>query len=279
MDAKFLLFIVFLAVSFAFVLIAAQLPGNLLFIPFKIIFLLIAAVLDVMAVASRYYSYLLLPALKQRKRNIVLSSEEPYRLSPSGDSIIRKEADNSYIATTYVMIPLYRSATEMSSEEKLSFANQVSRLTTIMKSPVRFTAEMRVMNKDSYIATLHDAVSRAEGEQERLTKEGKEEKLINRARGEFTMWKNMLDAVSSAPSYELVNYATVAAEGTKEYEAVALVQQRAEELVAGIGAVFGVTPSVVNGEELLKFVEPEYIIPYSTISQQINENLVKEGAF
>jgi hypothetical protein len=39
--------------------------------------------------------------------------------------------------------------------------------------------------------------------------------------------------------------------------------------MSGIGTVLGVSPNIVVGNEILKYVEPEYLIPYSTITEQI----------
>jgi hypothetical protein len=279
MQKKLLVFLVFMLGAFGALMIAVSLPRSLIFAPIKIILIIIAGVLDVMAVASRYYTYMIMPLIQQRKRDVVLSDEIPYHLSTNGDAIIRKEGEE-YFATAYVSIPLYRSASEMSPDEKISFDSQIARLTTIIKTPVRFTTEMYVMNKDSYISTLRDTVDKKEGEEAKLMQDvNADPKMLNRTRGELTMWRNMLESVSSSPSFEIVTYAAVAAHGYKEYEAAAAVQQRASEIMAGIGSQLGVMPGIVTGEDLLKFVEPEYLIPYSTVSEQINENLVKEGGY
>jgi hypothetical protein len=278
MEKKLIIFVSLIGASFAMLILAVSIPKGILFAPFKILIVLIAAILDVAALSSRYYLYIIQPIAQQRKRYIVLSDENPYHLSPSGDSILRKEGEE-YIAMAYVSIPIYKSASEMSPEEKIAFATQISLLTTILKNPVRYSTEMYVMNKDNYISTLRDAVDKAEDEQVKLTQAKAEGKKIERVRGQLTMWRNMLEAVSSSPSFELATYASVSAKGYKEYEAVASVQQRAGELIAGIGSVLGVTPLIVTGDDLLKFVEPECLIPYSTISEEINENLMKEGGF
>jgi hypothetical protein len=65
----------------------------------------------------------------------------------------------------------------------------------------------------------------------------------------------------------------VSARGGKEFEAVSIAQQRARELMSGVGAIFGVTPAVVTGPDLLKLIEPEYLIPFSTVSETINRNV------
>jgi hypothetical protein len=223
---------------------------------------------DVLAFASRYYTFLILPFARQRKKNIVISDQTPYWLSSTGESIIRREAQD-FIATVYINIPIYVSASEMTDEEKARFTMQVSRLVGLSKEPVRFTAELYLMNKDSYIQKLKDTISRIEDDEAKLVEQKKESPELEHLRGELSMWRKMLDNVSSYTSYELGTFAAVSARGVKESEAISFAQQRARELMSGIGTVLGVSPNIVVGNEILKYVEPEYLIPYSTITEQI----------
>ena len=79
--------------------------------------------------------------------------------------------------------------------------------------------------------------------------------------------------MSSNSSTELVTFAAVSALGGKEYEAITLAQQRAKEIMNGIGTILGVSPNVVVGEEILKLVEPEHLIPLSTVSEEISKRI------
>ncbi len=270
MDSKIFLTFGLLGVALVLFFIAVGAPAYFVPYPLKILLLLISLLFDVAAFAARRYSYIMLPLLKQHSKYIVLSNEEPYWLSSSGDSVIKRQK-GEYVATAYIMVPFYRSGTEMNEEEKLEYARQMSRLVGVSSDPVRFTTELYLMNKDSYIDELKTAINNAENEEAQLTQgDGKSEQL-EIVRGRLTMWRNVLESSSAASSMELITYASISASGTKEYEAVSLVQQKAREVMSGIGSTLGVTPSVVTGREILKFVEPEYLIPFSTISQQMEK--------
>ncbi len=272
MQIKILVLMAFLGVSAVFIALSAALPGGGVMDVVKLILLAIGLLFDVVAFASRFYTYMLVPAIKQRSNNIVLSDEEPYTISPSADSIMHKDGD-TFVATVYVAIPLYRSATEMSDNEKMDFSRQVSRLVGVSRDTVRFTSELYVMNKDAYIQTLKDTINSLENEAVALTNKKGQAKELDRTKGKLSMWHSMLDNIEKAQSLELITYAAISAKGTKEFEAVSIAQQRAREVMSGIGSVFGVTPSVVTGQELLKFIEPEYLIPFSTISEQLSKNI------
>lgn len=271
-EKKFFAFLGVLAVAIVFVIIDISTPTTIVSPPIKFLILLLAIFFDLLALSTRFYSYLIMPIIKQRKRRIILSNDDPYWLATSADSILHKEGED-FIATVYIKIPLYRSATEMSPEEKLDFTHLNSRLVALSREPTRFTTELRVMNKDDYLATLREMQAKSQDEENRLLERNAPQTDLGRARGKSTMWANMLDLIAKTPSMEMITYATVSGLGAQEFEAVGQAQQRARELMSGVAALFGITPSIVTGTALLSFVEPEYVIPYSTISEQITKGI------
>lgn len=275
MDPKIFILMGFLAVSFALLGIAIGVPPAVLPPPVKLVVLFFALFFDVLAFASRRYSYVMLPMLKQRSRNIVLSAEEPYRLASSEDSIIRREG-GEFTATVYISIPFYRSATEMSDAEKLEYSRQMSRLIGISSDPIRFTTELYLMNKDAYIQELKDEINAQENEEAALVQSKADPDKLEIVRGKLAMWRNVTQSSNSSSSMELVSYAAISASGSKEYEAVSLAQQKAREVISGIGSTLGVTPIVVTGKEILKFVESEYLIPFSTVSEQMEKKVEEQ---
>ncbi len=275
MDSKTVLFLGLLVASFAILGLAIVLPHGGIMDLVKLLLLLIAVDVDVGACLSRRYSYIIMPMLQQRSRNVVLSKEEPYRLSTSADSVLQQHGD-TYTATVYISIPLYSSSTEMSDDEKTAFTRQVSRLVGISKDPTRFTTSLYIMNKDSYIQQLRDAINNKEAEESNLVQESAPQPKIERVRGQLSMWRKMLDNVSATTSLELASYAAISAFGSKEFEAATIAQQKAKELMAGIGTVLGISPSIVTGKDLLTFIEPEFLIPYSTVSEQISKGIQEQ---
>ena len=274
-EEKHFVFLGFFLLSVSVLVIAISLPKTPLFNAIKLALLIVSIILDIAALSSRYYTYLILPTVRQRKRHIVLSDQNPYWLSTSADSILQKERSD-YIATVYINIPLYMSATEMSDDEKINFSRQISLLVGLSRDPVRFTSELYVMNKDSYIQKLRDTIGAVENEEATLTQNHASDSELERVRGKQSMWRKMLYNISKTTSFELISFVTVSARGTKEFEAINLAQQRARELMVGIGATFGVTPNIVVGDELLKFIEPEFLIPFSTVSEQITTKMEQQ---
>ncbi len=260
------------AISLFLILIAVILPISYGYI-LKFIIFLIALIFDIFAFSSRYYSYLVGPIFKSHSKNIILSNEDAYWLSASADCILKKVNDK-FIATVYILIPIYVSSTEMDDEHKLEFSEKVSRAIGITKDPARFTTEVLIMNKDEYILELKDAIAQAENEIAQINlNKNPDKSRLDHYKGKSAMLRNLLDSMTKVTSYEEISYVTISAMGFKEYEAVAEAQQKARELISGLSTIFGVPISVITGNELLKFVEPEYLIPYTTMTAQMNKDL------
>jgi len=272
---KLFLFLGLFGASLFIVVIDISISTAILSPILKFIILLIAFFVDTLAISSRFYSYLILPIFKQMKRNVVLSKEDPYWIASSSDSILHKEGEE-YIATVYIKIPLYRSETEMAPEEALEFAHQTSRLLGQSRTPIRFTHEMRIMDKDAYLDTIKNMISEVENEESQLMAQNASAAELSKVRGKLSMWRGIFDNMSKSSSLELLIYSSVSGKGGQEFEAVGVAQQRAREAISAVSSIFGITPSIVTGDELKKFVEPEYMIPYSTISEQITKNIREE---
>jgi hypothetical protein len=277
MDKKIFTLLGFVGVSFGLVIADISIPTKLLPQTAKIILFLIAVIFDMIGMSSRFYSYLFAPAIKQHRRNLVISDQDAYWLATSGDAVLRKEGE-MFTATVYIKIPLYRSATEMNEDEKLDFTRQMSRLLAVSDNPTRFTAQLHIMNKDSYIKVLRENISQDEDAEMKLVSSSAPPNKIERIRGRLAMWRRMLENVAGTNSLELISYASVSANGDKEYEATAIAHQRAREIMSGIAAVFGITPSIITGDDILRFVEPEYLLPYSTVSEQMSKTLREQVA-
>jgi hypothetical protein len=271
MNPKIFLIIGFLLGGVFLAGIAAYIPNGLITDLPKFILFIIAMGLIVIGFSCRYYSYLISPIMKQRKKHIILSDQVPYWLASTDDCIVSKRGED-FIATAFINIPMYVSASEMTDEERERFSNQISRLVSVNKDPVRFSSVLRIMDKDEYLTKIKGLIGSAENDESTALQ--KNDPLeIERARGKLSMWKKILDHIGSKSSMELVTFASISATGSKEYEAITISQQKAKELMNGIGTILGVTPNIIIGSEILKLVEPEYLIPLSTISEEITKKI------
>ena len=272
-DAKTLMFVILIGAAFILEIVIFAIPIPLIASVIAIIVLLCSIV----GFSTKYYTYLLLPALRMKGRAIVLNADEPFIMSPSGNAIVIREGDSVY-ASSFVRIPIYRSATEMVDEEKAAFASMFGRLLTSTTEPVKLSAQMYIINKDDYINKIKARLNAAEERYSRLIANKTVDKgSSERIRGEVTMWRNLFENLSNSRSQALLVYGMVSAMGGSEEEAVNLAYQKAEEFAAGASAVLGVNAYIVRGDEILTLIEPNYMIPVETVSERIMQKNVEEA--
>ncbi len=269
------IFLVFILLSIGFVVTGAVLPSSQIPQAVKLLIFILGLGFSILAILSRNYSEFLIKILAQHRREVVLNDSVPYILSTNQDSIIVRSGED-YIATVYIQIPIYKSSTEMTSIEKVEFSKMVGRMVGQSKDTARYTTGMFVMNKDLYIQQLHDSIIQAENEEDELAQANAPKLKMERAKGKLSMWKNILDGVNSTISFDQISYISVSAKGSNEFEAVSIVQQKAKEFISGIGTIFGIPPTMITGTEILRFIEPEFQLPYSTMAERIAKSVEEE---
>lgn len=267
-----LLFAILILVSMAlvlFTLLFTFLPDAV-----KFLFVVVALLCDLLAFSTKYYFQFFIPFLGMKNRTVLLNESEAFTMAPSGNAIVVRNGQDTY-ASAIIRIPSYRSATEMSAEEKTDFTKMFSRVLSLARSPVKFAAQLYVIDKDNYIANIKSKLDEAEERyQGTVLNKNLPKAESERARGEVTMWHNLFDSVSKTKSQSLEAYAMVTSQGSTEEEAINLALQQADEIATGISAIFGITAGIIEGTEMLKFLEPDYMIPVVTISEQMRENSV-----
>ncbi len=244
----------------------------------KIVLALLAIFTDILAFSTKLYMSFFIPFLTMKGRNAIIDDTEPFTLAPSGNAIVVRRGSDIF-ASAFLKIPTYRSATEMNDEEKIDFSRLFSRALTITKSPVKFGAQLYVINKDAYINNIKDKLNEAEERYQNASVSKTISKADSeRIRGEVTMWHNLFDSVNRVRSQALEAFAMITAQGGSEEEAINLALQQADELASGVSSVFGITATTAEGPDLLKFIEPDYMIPTATVSEQMRQRSMGSGA-
>lgn len=243
----------------------------------KFVIAIVALFLDVLAFSTKLYMNFFMPFLHMKNKTLVVDETEAFTIAPANNAIVVRRGGTVY-ASAFVRIPTYRSASEMNQDEKMDFAKLFSRALTVSKTPVRFSAQLYVIDKDLYIGNIKDRMSEAEERyQSTSLNKGAKKEDVERINGEATMWHNLFDNVNKVRSLALDVFAMVTAEGNSEEEAATLALQQADEIASGVSSVFGVQASIVEGEDMLKYLEPDHMIPISTVSEEMRARVAAEG--
>lgn len=242
----------------------------------KLVMVLVALLVDILAFSTKFYTQFFIPFLQMKGRVVTLNDSEAFTLAPTGNAIIVRKGSDVY-ASAFIKIPSYRSATEMSPEEKVDFSKMFSRVMTLSSVPVKFASQMYVINKDSYIGSIRSKLNEAEERYSGISlNKGASKEQVERTKGEVTMWHNLFDHVSKTRSQSLEPYAMITSQGGNEEEAINLALQKADEVATGISALFGINATIIEGEEMLKFVEPDYMIPVVTAAEQLRGAVARQ---
>ena len=232
-----------------------------------LIIALVAMLSAIIGFSATLYYYLFEPFRRMKNRLAIISNEDQFYMSPSGSSILHRSDDGIY-ATAFIIIPLYRSSTEMTDEEKYSFSDAFSKLLNVSREPMKICSLTHIINKDDYIDRIKSKMDEADGRYNALIANKDTPKAqLDRIKGETAMWHNLLNTVTAANSKSQILYAMVSQLGSTDDEATNLVNIKSQELSAGISAALGVTASVISGKDILSLIEPEYTIPPATISE------------
>ncbi len=265
--------IIFIATLLVLVIYLAPLPW-----PIKSFLAVVILGIDIVGFSTKYYDYFLISLLKMKNRTVVLSEEPAFRISPDDNAIIKNTPEGVY-ASSFVNIPIYKSATEMDDQTKLEIVTSFTKLLSLSKEPMKFSTILYVVNKDEFVQEVRKKLDETEAKYAEIsqTNQGATNPELERIRGEATMWRNLFDNITKVKSNELANIIMVTAFGGNEDEATALAEQKAEEISAGASALFGVNAYIMSSKEFLKFVEPENLMPLETVSEEIKEKIASIG--
>jgi hypothetical protein len=277
-DFKTIAFVSLLGSSLILFVLSIALPTDSLS---RSVIAIIALIADILAFSVRFYSYLIIPMVRMSKRTIILNQDEPYAFSVSNNAIIVR-GQNTVYSSVFLRIPWYMSSTEMSDEEKINFSSNFGKIISLRKKPFMVSTQLQMVNKDIFLNKIRDKLNEAEDKYRTMSSEKnagaeamEKEKVV---KGELTMWHNLYDNILKTQSNALVSYVMTTEIGGTEEEATNLALQSAEEVSAGISSLLGIPVAIATGDEIRSFIEPEYMIPYSTISEQLKEKAVETGA-
>jgi hypothetical protein len=277
-DKNEILSVVLFGSGMVILLIMGMLPsGQLLFNVIALIFSIICVSVSVLMFASKDLFYMFEPIMKMKNKVAVINSEEPYYMSPNGASVLVR-TDTGVYATSFVKIPVYSSSTNMTDEEKFNFSGLFARLVGLSKDPMRISSQLYMINKDEYISRINAKLNEVQERYNTLQNDKSAQKsALDRAKGEVTMWHNLLDNVSRANSLSLSAYASITVIGGTEDEAVNLASLKADEIAVAISTTLGVMATVASGNEIRVFIEPDYLLPPGTVGGMMKSKALQSN--
>ncbi|MFH1285936.1 MAG: hypothetical protein ABIH99_05125 [Candidatus Micrarchaeota archaeon] len=207
------------------------------------------------------YGYMVIP-LFTRGARIVEVHDGGYELPPGQEAITRKTG-NAYYATMFLMLKVYESVTDKSSEEVIAYNEYFERAISSVKFVTKFCMMVYVKDLSSYREKIE--TRRAEA-QLRLARERDKPDpdvlRIDKYEREVAMWDAQLGRLASGvkPMASVAYVMTTAAGVTKE-AALAGVKAQSNELRATIANALNVEVVPLAGEDMKRCFEWELMLP------------------
>ncbi len=157
---------------------------------------IVALVLAMLSFAVKDYFYLIDPILHMKGNAIILDQSDPFYLATNGKSIVIRSG-NAVYATSFIKIPIYKSSTEMSDEEKFNFSTVFSKAISISTSPMRLSSQLHMVNKEEYVQVITNKLNEVEDRYNSILGDKNASKAsLDRVKGEVNMWHNLLDTIN-----------------------------------------------------------------------------------
>jgi len=229
---------------------------------------LLALLGGISAVAIYKYGYFIMPFLTQ-KGKIIQIIEGGYEIPPAQD-VILKNSGGTYYASAYLGVKIYESTTEKSPEENMVYSEYFERAISSVRFPVKFAMMVYVMDMSKHRSKLETKHAEA---QLRLAREREKPDpdvlKLDRYEKEVSMYEMQVHRlVSGFKPMGAITYLMTTGVGLSKEAATAAAKTQANELKATISNALNVQVVSLQGDEMLRCFEWEYIIPPSATSME-----------
>ncbi|MEM4348573.1 MAG: hypothetical protein QXN37_03320 [Candidatus Anstonellaceae archaeon] len=207
-----------------------------------------AASCFVLSVALWKYGYLIIPFFAKRAKIVEIGRN--FEIPPSQDVVVGKAGWN-FVATAFLAIKFYESASEKDEKGKQTLAEMFERAVSTVGFPFKLSCIVCPLDLKNEIEEARARRSLAESKLEKLQKRQSAERA--RLKREIAMWDRQIERLSSGrmPLEVLFCLSTTASGLTKE-EAIARANAQAEELSVVVGGALSCEVVRLKGEEMKK---------------------------
>jgi hypothetical protein len=217
------------------------------------------------------YGYFIVPLLTKFSK-IILITDSGYEVPPSQDVIIKK-VGNEYYGTKFLGVRIYESAAEKSLEENVIYSNYFERAISSVKFVTKFCMMVYVKDMGDYRMKIETKKAESQLKLSREREKPEPDILkLDRYEREVAMWTSEIEKLARGfKPMATVSYVMTTASGVSKEAAKAAVSAQASELKATISNALNCEVEELTGDEMLRCVEWEYMLPPSV--QELREQI------
>lgn len=184
---------------------------------------------------------------------------------PLSDDAILKQVGDSYYATMFIAIRIYKSSTTMSEQEKFSFMDLWERAISGLKTVTKYSVLVYIKDLAKYKESIEARKAQAQMEMAKESDRTEVDKAHAAAlEREIAMWDNVVSKVSGGDKpLAVLTYVQVSAKGPTKDIAMATVRQALSEIRSTVGTALNVELGALSGDDLRRCYDWEYALPSS----------------
>ena len=215
----------------------------------------------VLSFAMWKWGYIFVPFFTKRA-NIVEVHDGGWELNPAQDAVIKKIGD-TYYASVFLQIKMYKSATERTAEENVVYVDSFERAISNIKYPVKISTMLFAKEISKYREDLETKRYSAQLKLQREREKPDPDILaIDRLEKEVAMWEAQLSKIAGGERpMGLIAYAMTTGTGITRDAAVAVSKNMAAEIKTLLSNALNIDVTYLYGEDMKKCYEMEYMIP------------------
>jgi hypothetical protein len=209
------------------------------------------------------WGYWVVPYFTRGQRSIK-SNAASFDMPVSEDVIVKRDGDTFY-ATMFAAVKIFRSSTTMTDQEKYAFMDLWERAVSGLKLVTKYGVLVYIKDLARYKESIEERKARAQME---IAKEN-ENKAPDKAHlsaleREVSMWDNISAKLSLGDKpTAITTYIQVTAKGGSKDVAIASARQAVNEVRATVGTALNVEIASLSGEDMKRCFDWEFTVPAS----------------
>lgn len=229
--------------------------------PFKTVATILAAFMVPMSFVLWKWGYLLIPYFTKRM-NIIEVHDGGWELTPAQDAIVKKIGD-SYYASVFLHVKMYKSTTERSAEENVLYTEAFERAITQIKYPIKISTVLFAKEISKYREDLETKRYEAQLKLQREREKPEADVItLDRLEKEVAMYEAQLTRIATGERpMGLIAFAMTTGVGVTKDAAVAVAKNQAAEIKTLLANALNVEIMYLYGEDMRKCYEMEMMIP------------------
>ena len=172
---------------------------------------------------------------------------------PSSQDVIVGKSNGNFLASIFLAVRLYESASEKSDQQKTMMGEMFEKAISSAGFPFKVCALVSPLDLKNELEEIRTKRSMAEDRMARLKRDSRHDSDAARLEREIAMWNRQIEKLTSGEKpLETVFYLSTTASGLTKEEAISRARRQGEELSIVVGSALSCEVAALKGDEMKK---------------------------